>query len=100
MFKIVQDFWKSLERWLPSRPLLPGINGIDKLDAVRLNSKPENISLGFCKLAARYYIFKIKLKEKNLNTSTFLMQLKHYELVERETLPQKEFYSKWKPLQT
>ena len=62
--EIAQNVWKSLERWLQSRHLLPGLNGIDKLDAVGLNSKPENIYLGFWKLAARCYIFKIKLQEK------------------------------------
>ena len=82
------------------RAELPGTNGIDKLDAVGLNSKPENISLGFCKLAVRYKIFKSNFKGKNRNIRDFLKQLKHFELVERETLPQKEFYSKWKPLQT
>ena len=96
---IVQNLWKCLERWLQSRHLLPGSNGINKLDAVALNSKPENISLGFCRLAARYYIVNIKLQEKDPNISDFLKQLKHFELVERETLPQKEFYNKWKHLQ-
>ena len=65
--EIVQTFWRSLETWLQSNHLLPRAKGIDKVDAVGLNSKPENISIGFCKLAARYYISNNKLQEKKSN---------------------------------
>ena len=63
---------------------------------VGLNSKPENISIGFCKLAARYYTFNSKLKEKNPIISEFLKEMKRYELIERQFIPEKEFYNKWK----
>ena len=53
--KLFGSLWKG--KWLQSRHLLPGTNGIDKLDAVGLSSKPEDISLGFCQRAARYYLF-------------------------------------------
>ena len=52
------------------------------------------------KLAARYYILKSKLQEKIPSISGFLKVMKHYEIIEREFLPENEFYSKWKPLQT
>ena len=96
----VQTFWRSLEKWFQSNLLLPRTKGIDKVDAVGLSSKSENISIGFCKLAARYYIFKSKLQEKIPSISEFLKVMKHYEIIEREFLPENEFYSKWKPLQT
>ena len=89
----------SLENWFQSNLLLPSTKVIDKVDAVGLSSKSENISIGFCKLAARYYIFKSKLQEKIPSTSEFLKVMKH-EIIERDFLPENEFYSKWKPLQT
>ena len=97
--EIVQTFWRSLEKWFQSNLLLPRTKGIDKVDAVGLSSKSENISIGFCKLAARYYIFKNKLQEKIPSISEFLKFMKH-EIIGREFRPENEFYSKWKSLQT
>merc|ERR1711973_448677 len=48
--EIIQTFWRSLEKLLQSNHPLPRTKSIDKVDAVGLNSKPENISIGFCKL--------------------------------------------------
>ena len=89
-----------LEKWIQFNLLLPSTKGIDKVDAVRLSSKSENISIGFCKIVARYYIFKSKLQEKIPSIGGFLKVMKHYEIIEREFLPENESYSKWKPLQT
>ena len=50
-------FWTALEGWLHTVNILSKRKGIDKLDAIGLKSDYESCLLGFCKLAARYYIY-------------------------------------------
>ena len=56
-------FWTSLEHWLHSEKMLSETKEINKLCAFGLNTKPESTFLGFCTLAARYYIYTCRLRE-------------------------------------
>ena len=49
-------FRTSLEHWLHSEKMLSETKEINKLSAFGLNTEPESTFLGFCTLAARYYI--------------------------------------------
>ena len=54
--------------------------------------------LGFCKLAARYYIYTCRLKGNTPRMPFFLNQIKYYASIERKLLSTKDFQEKWKPL--
>ena len=49
-----QNFRISFETWLHSESILSKTKAINKLDALGLNTDPENLLLGFCKLVVRH----------------------------------------------
>ena len=66
-----QIFWTALEVWLHTVNVLSKRKGIYKLDAIGLKSNYESYLLGFCKLAARYYIYACRLKRKYSKNALF-----------------------------
>ena len=96
--KKLKLFWTALECWLHTVNILSKRKGIDKLDAIGLKSGYESCLLGFCKLAARYYIYACRLKGNTPRIPFFLNQIKYYASIEREVLSIKDFQEKWKPL--
>ena len=56
----------------------------------------RKLLLGFCKLAARYYIHTCRLKGNTPRMPFFLNQIKCYASIEREVLSTKDFQEKWK----
>ena len=72
-----QNFWISFETWLHSESILSRTKAINKLDALGLKTYPENLLLGFCKLAARHCIYICKLKENVPKMTSFLHQIKY-----------------------
>ena len=91
-------FWTSLEHWLHSEKTLSETKEINKLSAFGLNTEPESTFLGFCTLAARYYIYTCRLREIIPKTYSFTKQLKYYACIEREILRKKHFEEKWRSL--
>ena len=87
-------FWTSLEHWLHSEKMLSETKEINKLSAFGLNTEPESIFLGFCTLAARYYIYTCRLRKIIPKKPSFTKQLKYYACIEKEILRKNDFEEK------
>ena len=64
-------FWTSLEHLLHSEKMLSETKEINKLSAFGLNTEPESTFIGFCTLAARYFIYTCRLREISPKTHSF-----------------------------
>ena len=91
-------FWLSLEGLVHSTNTIDKNKTRDKLDVLGLNSGPEHSLFNCCKLYARCYIYTCKNKDKNPKCIDFKQHLKYYMSIEKEILPSKKYYDKWRLL--
>ena len=79
-----RTFWTDFEDWLHSNKMLDQTINIGNLDAIGLTTATENSFIGFCKLAARYFIYICKMKERSPpSLRSFIPNLQHYFDIEK-----------------
>ena len=90
-----RTFWTDLEDWLHLNKMLDKTINTDNLDAIGLTTATEHSIIGFCKLAAGYFIYTCKMKERSPSLRSFISNLQYYFDIEKE-IWDKGFEQKWK----
>ena len=95
---ITTNFWSELKNWLLSQGLFAPTKTICVRLALGLNTEPEQTLIDFVTLLTRYYTYTCKMHEKLPVLSALTKYIKHYAILERQILNNKDYTNKRKHL--